>query len=234
MDDCMMRLKSISLSEHKEVPFFLLTCEDEPFHGVALINGRFVKTPFFTVKSVNHDKQTAVLTMLVPPPLASPRRMRVLIRTGTDIIVNLNHFCGYSIVPFPICDYFILADLIKDTFCLSFKLDETDLPQILRDDCKDCNFKNTATLILRYQRGKDPFIKVNVYTSNKVIPLTIPKGMNRAIAVPDFRKIEINTPASLVEGEVDFLLNYKRQSKIYFNKARAHAIENNIHMHKTV
>lgn len=208
------RLESISLSEHKAMlPFYLFTCDGKLFYGICHMNGYLVKTPFFTVKSVNPDQHSAVLTMLVPYPNACHYCMRALIRTETYIHVNLSSFCGISMMPYPICNYFTVADLIRDSFCLYFKVSETDPTQIIWDS-KEEYLKNTTTIIFHYRFGQDRHIKMNVYTKEKMLQLIIPKGIPRAITVPDLRKIEICTPIHLVEGKLDVLLNRKKQTKI--------------------
>lgn len=211
-------LESTSLLEHHaKLPFFLLKSDAELFYGVCYINDCFVETPFFTVKSVHPDQHSAVFNMLVPYPNPHCLHcMRALIRTGTYITVNLSSFCGISTVPSPICNYFIKADLLKNAFCLHFRLSTKDPSQIIWNS-KENHLKNTATVICHYQFGQDRHIKLNIYTKEKTFPLIVRKGIPKAITVPDLRKIDVCMPSHPVEGKLDFILNRKKQTKIYLN-----------------
>lgn len=213
------QIKEISLesvlSESKEMlPLYLITCDARLFYGISHINGYLVKTPFFTVESVDPEQQSAVLNMLVPYPNTCFHCMRALIRTETYINIDLSSMCGFSYVPLPIYDYFPVANIIQNSFCLDFKLNETEPQRTIWNSAND-QLKNTATIIFHYRSGKDSFIHINIYLKEKVIPQTIPKGVARAITVPDLRKIEICSSEHLVKGTVDLLLNRKKETKIY-------------------
>lgn len=209
-----------SCTENRQVlPFILYTCCGHLFHTNIRIQNVVLKTPFFTVHSVDLKKSSAVLNILVPYPFQTGNtellyRMQSLIRTNRRMVVDLFCFIGFMVVPAAVDDYVVVPWLLKEQIRLPFQLNNTG-SVLWRTLEKEIN--NTATVLLHYRAGSDSSVNLILYTENRTVSLSVPLGRARAITVSNLHKIEIQQPVQVVNGMIDLQLNRYKQQIIHLD-----------------
>lgn len=203
---------STHISEcESERPFYLIHCNGEPFYAYGLIKECSFKTMFFTVKSIDQKKHSAVLNILVP--YTSQKGEMFLLRTETKIVVDLSCFCGFSTVSIPTVDCIILRNMIKDHLKLPLLANKSDSPQVIWNSNEN-ELNNTATITFHYQKGLDVYVMIDLYMRGKKVSLIIPRGNKRAITVIDLLKIDIQPPSKMIIGTVEIQLNRIDKRKV--------------------
>lgn len=217
MSECIaQRLNQfVKSTAHKSVkPFYLFNCSGKLLHTYINVKGCIVKSSFFAVESVDEKNQSAVLNILVPFPFSEDDyccTINVLLRTDKYIIVDLNCFCGLVEIPIRVCDYVIVADLIKDTICLPYTMNKDDSPKVIWSTAES-TVSNTATISIKGEEGAT----LNIYSKEGRISFKkSSQSKTNSITIPNINKIELE-PSSMntISGIIEIQLNRKLETKI--------------------
>lgn len=188
-------------------------------------NGEFT-TPFFTARSVDTKKNSALLELLFPFPIIENKKnqkfslnkfccVKKLFHTKNKLLVNLADFCSLNFVDIQIFDCLINSSITKDNACLAFCLSKNLSPQLIWETSKK-HLNNIATITSSYNYGTDLELQIFLYTKTNTYKMFIPKGHCKSLTISDLKYIEIPNPQKFVTGTIQIQLNFYCKEKCYF------------------
>ncbi|MEW4320146.1 CotZ-related putative spore coat protein [Bacillus thuringiensis] len=209
--------KKCILEYNKIKPFILFQNNGSLFSINSFSKKCCNKSPFFMLKSINPDKNCAVLESLIVYPCrqmeSAYKDIKGLFRTNMDIVIDLSCFCGILFLNALILDCLITCDVSKNVICFPFELKNTESVYNIWNS-EETN--NIATIKIHYTKGIDPEIIGVIKTLNETVFMHVPQKSSRVITVTGVSSVDIFNSIMDVQGTIEILFNRIENEKVYF------------------